>query len=156
MSKVFIEESTLTAIGDAIRGKNGTIDMIAPLDMATAIINLPSGGEDYTVGVAVYKATNSYATKMSLSDYGSSWDDIIAVIWKGGSTSSNIMTNIFCPMYSREEALYFNNTTFAKIESSTLSGTYLFNEEEMSIKNSMAYAWNAWESSAIILYKIKN
>lgn len=40
MSKVFIEESTLTAIGDAIRAKNGSSELIAPQDMDTAITNL--------------------------------------------------------------------------------------------------------------------
>jgi len=45
MSKVFIEESTLSSIGNAIREKNGTTDLLGPLDMATAITNLPSGGE---------------------------------------------------------------------------------------------------------------
>lgn len=44
MSKVFIEESTLTAIGDAIRSKEGSSALIAPLDMADKITNLPSGG----------------------------------------------------------------------------------------------------------------
>lgn len=43
MSKVFIEESTLTAIGDAIRAKNGSSELIAPQDMDTAITNLPTG-----------------------------------------------------------------------------------------------------------------
>lgn len=44
MSKVFIEESTLTSIGDAIRSKTGETGLIAPLDMATAISNLTAGG----------------------------------------------------------------------------------------------------------------
>ena len=44
MSKVFIEESTLTSIGNAIREKGGTTELIAPLDMSAAITNLPSGG----------------------------------------------------------------------------------------------------------------
>ena len=46
MSKVFIEESTLTSIGDAIRGKAGTSELIAPQDMGAAITNLPSGDGD--------------------------------------------------------------------------------------------------------------
>lgn len=45
MSKVFIEESTLIAIGDAIRAKNGSSELIAPQDMDTAITNLPTGGD---------------------------------------------------------------------------------------------------------------
>lgn len=37
MSKVFIEESTLTAIGDSIRAKTGKSDPIGPLDMPAEI-----------------------------------------------------------------------------------------------------------------------
>ena len=44
MSKVLIEEKTLTAIGDAIRSKTGGTELIAPLDMAAAISNLTAGG----------------------------------------------------------------------------------------------------------------
>ena len=44
MAKVFIEESTLTAIGDAIRGKEGTTELVPVTDMATRITDLPSGG----------------------------------------------------------------------------------------------------------------
>lgn len=45
MSKVFIQEDTLTNIANAIREKDGTTDPIAPQNMADAIINLPSGEE---------------------------------------------------------------------------------------------------------------
>lgn len=44
MSKVFIEEETLIGIGNAIREKSGTTDLIATTDMATAISNLATGG----------------------------------------------------------------------------------------------------------------
>ena len=46
MSKVFIEESTLTAIGDAIREKTGGTELIPPLDMADEISGIVSGGGD--------------------------------------------------------------------------------------------------------------
>lgn len=42
--KYFIEENTLTGIGDAIRGKNGTSDLIPVTGLADAITNLPTGG----------------------------------------------------------------------------------------------------------------
>lgn len=45
MSKAFINESTLTAIGDAIRAKTGKTDLIAPGDMPTEIENIPTGGD---------------------------------------------------------------------------------------------------------------
>jgi hypothetical protein len=68
MSKVFIEESTLTAIGDAIREKNGTTDMIAPLDMATVITNLPSGGGGNLAlkTASWYNTGTTYLTSFSL------------------------------------------------------------------------------------------
>ena len=43
MSKVFIEESTLTAIGDAIRGKTGGTELIAVPNMANEISNITTG-----------------------------------------------------------------------------------------------------------------
>ena len=45
MSKIFIEESTLTAIGNAIRAKTGKTDMIPPLQMPTEIASIQSGGD---------------------------------------------------------------------------------------------------------------
>jgi hypothetical protein len=44
MAKVFIEETTLTAIGDAIRGKTGKTDLIDPALMSTEIANISGGG----------------------------------------------------------------------------------------------------------------
>ena len=43
MSKVFIEENTLTAIGDAIRGKTGGTELLTLDGMATEISNLEIG-----------------------------------------------------------------------------------------------------------------
>lgn len=42
--KYVIQDTTLTAIGDAIREKGGTTDLIPVVDLADAITNLPSGG----------------------------------------------------------------------------------------------------------------
>ena len=44
MAKVFIEESTLSAIGDAIREKTGKTDIIPTPNMPTAIASIQSGG----------------------------------------------------------------------------------------------------------------
>ena len=63
MAKVFIEETTLSSIGDAIRDKGGTSELISPLDMPNAIINLPSGGGggDIEVEPIVLAGDCSYA-----------------------------------------------------------------------------------------------
>lgn len=44
MAKVFIEESTLTAIGDAIREKEGSTELVPVNDMASRISAIPNGG----------------------------------------------------------------------------------------------------------------
>lgn len=44
MAKVFIEETTLTSIGDAIRGKEGTAELIPVTEMATRISAIQGGG----------------------------------------------------------------------------------------------------------------
>lgn len=45
MSKVFIEEASLTAIGDAIRAKSGSTELLSvPTGMVDAITNLSTGG----------------------------------------------------------------------------------------------------------------
>lgn len=51
MSKVFIEETSLSAIGDAIRSKTGTSDLMNPAQMAEAITGITTGGGgDYEDG----------------------------------------------------------------------------------------------------------
>lgn len=45
MSKVWIEEETLTGIADAIRTKKGTTDLIETLNMKSEILSISGGGE---------------------------------------------------------------------------------------------------------------
>lgn len=44
MAKVFIEESSLTAIGEAIRSKTGKTELLSPASMATEITSITTGG----------------------------------------------------------------------------------------------------------------
>lgn len=46
MTKVVITDTNLTNIANAIRTKGGTSELIKPSEMATAITNLPSGGDN--------------------------------------------------------------------------------------------------------------
>lgn len=47
MAKVFIEESNLTAIGDAIRAKTGKSELLNPVVMPTEIEAIQTGGGEY-------------------------------------------------------------------------------------------------------------
>lgn len=44
MAKIFIEETTLTAIANAIREKEGTTELVPVNDMATRIKAIEAGG----------------------------------------------------------------------------------------------------------------
>lgn len=65
MSKVFIEEETLIGIGNAIREKSGTTDLIATTDMASAISNLPSGGGGTVKYASVNAKSDNYSNTMT-------------------------------------------------------------------------------------------
>ena len=67
MSKLFIEDTTLSAIGNAIREKTGSSELISPVDMPAAIGSISGGGSGLTewtitqqASQAVYCAPTSY------------------------------------------------------------------------------------------------
>lgn len=150
MSKVFIEESTLTAIGDAIRDKEGSTDLIAPLDMASKITNLPSGGEELPeeafnlTGNCVYRFAyngwnwfiNKYGNRITTKDISNpssmfySSDQLKEIpfdinLWKT-STSLNPLSNMFYSCRKLEKAPYVIdgerkfNSSSSKVDLSSL------------------------------------
>lgn len=65
MSKVYLEDSTLTAIGNAIRGKTGESGLLLPSEMASAITNIPTGGGDFDLSNIKYYVYNSSKVESS-------------------------------------------------------------------------------------------
>ena len=116
MSKIFIEESTLTAIGDSIRAKTGKTDMIPPLQMPTEIASIQSGGgatmktvegtlpltvggvgqrlEDYNIygaeGGVGNKNKNLFNPYTLIKGYSGQWSDGSLVANSNGSISDYI------------------------------------------------------------------
>ena len=62
MANVFVNDESLTAIGDAIREKNGESTKYLPADMAAAILALSVGGD----GGASLTLPDGYAMEMGL------------------------------------------------------------------------------------------
>lgn len=54
MAEYLIQDTTLTAIGDAIRAKTGGAELIAPENMPTEIESIQSGGEDWVNQITTY------------------------------------------------------------------------------------------------------
>ena len=65
MSKVFIEESTLTAIGNAIRGKEGTTALVPVNDMATRISAIETGSGGVELPEEAFNITGDCSYRFS-------------------------------------------------------------------------------------------
>lgn len=69
MSKVYLEDSVLTDIADAIRAKTGGSASITPANMATEIGTISGGGDDFP--------TINLSTSIEYLDYNGEWDSVI-------------------------------------------------------------------------------
>lgn len=111
MSKVFIEEETLIGIGNAIREKSGTTDLIATTNMATAINNLAtSGGESKSYYIAdVNKLTDADIVMLN------EWNKNPPYDW-------HIMTN-----FGIVSQVYYNKTANpTRVEYTIDNGKYIY------------------------------
>ena len=96
MSKVFIEESTLTAIGNAIRGKTGGTDLIAPLNMPTEINGISTGGGT-TLPEEAYMITGN-CTQLFMNGKWKWYIDLL-----GSQVTTNNITNCNQMFYNNNE-----------------------------------------------------
>lgn len=106
MAKVFIEESHLTAIGDAIRAKTGKSELLNPTAMPTEIEAIQTGGGD--IEPIVLKGTCTYALA------NPAWNGLFSMISTQDLTST--------------ESMFMNNIEVENIpfdfNGSSSSGTY--------------------------------
>lgn len=98
MANVYLQDSTLTDIGNAIRSKTGNTDLLLPSQMPAAIQSISGGGSgdlpDYstmTTGAFTPTTGRHYIT---MSDFGyTSTDEFIdemkLVIWMGKAQNAN-------------------------------------------------------------------
>lgn len=106
MANVYLQDSTLTAIGDAIRAKAGNSNLLLPSEMPAAITNLPSGGggatfAPYVGDKDVFNRLKFTSSKniLYLSDLGLTIDTFRELKCVSGSfvhsraVSQNIMTS---------------------------------------------------------------
>ena len=107
MSKVFIEESTLTSIGNSIREKTGMTDPIPTTEMATAIDSISSSGGG-GLNVVSISAAYSTTTSIDLSNYVTDNQFILFFVYNG-------TPNIYAP--------FLSSTGIGQIYSSSLGNT---------------------------------
>ena len=107
MSEVLIQESTLSAIGDAIRSKTGSTNLMSPAEMVTAIDGIETGGGE-TINLMSLKRSST------MKSYGNT----SSAVYGGSAFSFTINPNFVCGflimavrMQSTNSTLITNNTT---------------------------------------------
>lgn len=123
MSKLFIEDSTLSAIGDAIRSKAGTTDLMSPADMVTTIENIeaPEGyigiEENGTHDVGAYK----YAVVEVAASGGGGPVKMPDLVTSGTASSCTNTPSYFYQVY---DVTNYSQLTFAYLAKNYVSSTY--------------------------------
>ena len=93
MSKVLVNESSLTGIANAIRGKNGSTDTYKPSEMAAAITAISGGGGS---GPDIPEEAFVISGSANYWDYNGKWDKFITAYADKWSTSNIIdASNMF-------------------------------------------------------------
>lgn len=153
MSKVFIEEETLIGIGNAIREKSGTTDLIATTDMATAISNLATGGGETEIPPIYYTCRARY-------------NDQIYAVPTSGYSQLDFDYEYYAPA-SNTPTLYASvaqTATVPKNPSNSSSPEWLsplrFNEKEFINTNksvvSTHYSYPLSEGYDYVIFKVSN
>ena len=136
MAKCFIQDTTLTAIGDAIRAKTGRTDLMLPSAMPDAIAGIVSGGgsgdyiwsiqhsvseasEDKTAGTYALTAANRPSSEIEYTNVVSDW------------RQSNKTSGDFNPVYysngiwvAGSKGLYYSTDGMTWTQSNVTSGDF--------------------------------
>jgi len=152
MSKVFIEESTLTSIGDAIRSKTGETGLIAPLNMATAISNLTTGGGELEYLQLTRGDVGSATISWYLEDYLPSADTPFMALMVCANDSSGL--NISAVRYPL--VLYYDgtgiNVVYQNTSNSYSSGKYFTSATYEDMTLTLNFSLNVYKATSINIF----
>ena len=89
MSKVYLEDSTLTAIGNAIRGKTGESSLLLPSEMADAIASIESGGSDLSnIKYYVYNSSKVESSYIMPNDFS---ENSTILLWASSERDKGVL-----------------------------------------------------------------
>lgn len=164
MSKVMVNESSLTAIGEAIRGKNGTTNTYKPSEMAAAISNIPAGGNlDFSNLEYVQLTSSSSSVLPDLTPFISDFNKVVCIMiqdvkdvyvyLKGTDTDRSIYKDIF--FFNGNNGSYSTpSTKFGGVSCFALNITNLIKPEIMYIYHSQQNPLSSpWHGGFIMYYE---
>lgn len=166
MSKVMVNESSLSAIGEAIRGKNGTTNTYKPSEMAAAISNIPAGGGnlDFSNLEYVQLTSNSSSVLPDLTPFISDFNKVVCIMIQDSNTSYIYLKGTDTDRSSYKDMFYFfGNMGSYSTPSTKLGGTSCFgldvtklNKPEVMYINSHSHSnplTSPWRGGFIMYYE---
>lgn len=155
MTKVAVTETYLTNIANAIRGKNGSSDTYTPAEMATAITNIPSGGESKNIQVVqgTTRTTSSTLTaigaEMTVSKTGT-YD----VYWSAFRSTTSSSYTYGTQLYVGSSAYGTQNTTWSNhVQNNHLSNVSLTANQKIRVygRNSRGSSYYIYAPTLVIV-----
>ena len=155
MTKVAVTETYLTNIANAIRGKNGSSDTYTPAEMATAITNIPSGGESKNIQVVqgTTRTTSSTLTaigaEMTVSKTGT-YD----VYWSAFRSTTSSSYTYGTQLYVGGSAYGTQNTTWTNhVQDNHLSNVSLTANQKIRVygRNSRGSSYYIYAPTLVIV-----
>ena len=154
MAKIFIEESTLSAIGNSIRAKTGKTNMIPPLSMPTEIESIQTTGGGSGGGQAFQCGTVTSADGTNLV-VPCTLDNILIVrTFPPNSSYTVYLLNATLPLAQGLEFQIASNSSSSlanqgvgKFSIAKENGQTTFTEKDRSYKISGEYCYIAWDNA---------
>lgn len=166
MSKVMVNESSLTAIGEAIRGKNGTTNTYKPSEMAAAISNIPAGGGgnfDFSNLEYVQLTSNNGSDLPDLTPFISDFNKVVCIMiqdynqtyvyLKGTDTDRSPYKDMF-NYFGTQGSYTTPSTKLGSVNCFALDVTNLIKPKIMYIQpNSQGALTRPWRGGFIMYYE---
>lgn len=136
MSKVMVNESSLTAIGEAIRGKNGTTNTYKPSEMAAAISSIPAGGGNLDFSNLEYvQLTSSKGSDLpDLTTFISDFNKVVCIMIQASDNVYVYLKGTDTDRTSYKDIYYFANRGSYTTPSTNFGGTSCFALNITSLK----------------------
>ena len=135
MSKVMVNESSLTAIGEAIRGKNGTTNTYKPSEMAAAISSIPAGGGNFDFSNLEYVqlTSNKGSDLPDLTPFISDFNKVVCIMVQGSNETYVYLRGTDTDKSSYKDLFYyFGNNRYYSTPSTKLGSGNCY---ELNITN---------------------
>ena len=165
MSKVMVNESSLSAIGAAIRGKNGTTNTYKPSEMAAAISSIPAGGGNLDFSnleyVQLTSKNNSNSDLPDLTPFISDFNKVVCIMIQGVNGCYVYLKGTDTDRSSYKDMFYYNTrydyytTPSTNLNTNGCHGLNItnLNKPKIIYLNSNSELTRPWVSGFIMYYE---